>query len=124
MARGSSNYEIPIVVNTADPITANTKILASDVEFEPREFNPGKGATLRLMLTLLPGSDFEISFTIDGSTPALKLNGDNDFVVKNGGYYRFDIGVDETSKFNFSINQSLPQSGITSIKLQKILFGA
>lgn len=124
MGRGSSIYEIPVIVNVADPISANTKILQNDVVFQPGEFNPGKGATLRLILGLAPGADFEVSITLDGSTPSIKLNGDNIFVVKNGGYYRFDIGVDETSLFNFSINQSLAQSGITHIKLSKILFGA
>jgi len=124
MARGSSIYEIPVVLNTTDPIPINTKILASDVSFVPGEFNPGKGATLRLNLGLATGIDFEISITLDGSAPSLKLNADNDFVIKSTGYYRFDIGIDETSLFNFSISQSLPQTSITHIKLQKILFGA
>lgn len=124
MARGSSIYEIPVIVNVADPIPINTKILASDVSFVAGEFNPGKGATLRVILGLAPGADFEVSITLDGSTPSLKLNGDNSFVVKSGGYNRFDVGVDETTLFNFSINQSLAQAGITHIKLQKIVFGA
>ncbi len=124
MARGSSIYEIPVIVNVADPITSNTKILASDVSFVAGEFNPGKGGTLRLILGLAPSADFEVSITLDGSSPSMKLNGDNSFVIKNTGYYRFDIGIDETTLFNFSINQSLAQAGITEIKLQKIVFGA
>ena len=124
MGRGSSIYEIPVVLNTDEPIIPNTKILDQDVIFEPGEFNPGKGAAIRLSLCLAPGSDFEISITLDGTAPAMKLNGDNDFVTKDGGYYRFDIAVDDTSLFNFSINQSLVQSAIKHIKLQKILFGA
>ena len=124
----SSIYPVPITVNTGT-ISANTKILANDVTFAAGEFRPGGGAIIRVYFcfkTTVMDANYSAAVTQNGSTtPLLKLNGENSFILNDSGYYRFDIGVEEDTQFNLSISEDLiAATEILELRIHKIVFGA
>lgn len=127
-----SIYQIPIIVESAP--AANAKILTNDVEFigavgsKPGEFTPGDGGIVRVYFSLgtLLKADTVITLTLKGKADLLgiplKLNADQNFIIKSDAYYRFDIGVEVGDKINFS--SSVAISDIYHFRMHKIVFGA
>jgi len=53
---------------------------------------------------------------------SLNLNADNNFIIKDNGYYRFDIGVEARDIINIQSSQTL--TDINELRFQKIVNGA
>jgi len=123
----SSIHKIDVDPETAT-ITAGNKILSVDIDFVPGEFAPGGGGIVRLYFsfTSAAAADYEITVSKLGQADLtgfpLKLNSDQNFVLKSDGYYRFDIGVEETDKINFSSSVDLTK--INELEIHKIVIGA
>jgi len=116
------------------PILANAKILNVDIDFvaasgsSPGEFDPGGGGIIRLYFsfTTAGAADTVITVTKLGQVDLLgfplKLNADQNFVIKSDGYYRFDIGVEVGDKVNLSSTIQIDK--INEMKIHKIVIGA
>ncbi len=123
MTRGglqSSAYEVPVTLETPT-ISANAKILTDDIPITA-DFLNGNSGQLRIWFSFTAASDFEIAVTKLGEADLLgsplKLNADQNFVIKSTGYYRFDIGVRPGDLINLSSTANI--TAINEFQVQKI----
>jgi len=81
---------------------------------------------LRLWWSFTTGADYEVTITKLGAADLLgsplKVNGDNTFVLKDNGFYRFDIGVKPGDLINLS--SSVAISAVNTLQIQQIQLGA
>ena len=127
MTRGglqSSAYE-KVSTPAGLPIALNTKILENDIVIT-KELLAGDSAIFRLWWSFTTGTDYIITLTKKGAADLvgfpLKVNGDNSFVLKDEGYYRFDFGVKPGDLINFS--SSVQITKVNEIQIQQIQLGA
>jgi len=117
------------------PIAIGTSILSTPISIVSGELFPGEGGHMRCWFSIITSDGLETSIaaTINNNftTGEFFFNANNDFRIKSGALYWFDIPIEEGDNVNLrSINS--PDSNfsakiITAIKLlrfQKIVFGA
>lgn len=120
----SSAYERDSTV-TNTPISSGTKILQNDIIIT-RDMLNGDSGLLRIWWSFTTGADYAITITKKGEADLtgfpLIVNPDNDFILKNNGYYRFDIGVKVGDLINMSSVVDI--SKVNEIQIQQIQIGA
>ncbi len=126
MTRGglqSSAYE-KISIPAGIPITLNTKILENDIVVTP-ELLSGESGLFRIWWSFTTGANYVLTVTKKGAADLLgfplKVNGDNSFVLKDDGYYRFDFGVRPGDLINFS--SSVEITKVNDLQIQQIQIG-
>ena len=120
----SSAYErVSIPVNV--PILLNTKILQNDIIVTADMLN-GDSGLFRIWWSFTTGADYIITITKKGEADLLGfpliVNGDNTFVLKSDGYYRFDIGIRVGDLINLSSNLQI--TNVNELQIQQIQIGA
>lgn len=107
------------------PITLNTQILASDIAVTSALLD-GDSGVFRIWFSFTTGEDYNLTITKKGAADLLgfplKVNGDNTFVLKDDGYYRFDIGVQIGDLINLS--SSVEITKVNDLQIQQIQIGA
>ena len=124
MGLTSSAYERD-ATTAGTPIALNTKILENDIVVT-RKMLAGDSGLFRLWWSFTTGADYVLTVTKKGVADLLgfplKVNGDNSFVLKDDGYYRFDVGVRPGDLINFS--SSVEITKINELQIQQIQIGA
>ena len=93
----TSGNNYPIGVGTAPNISTTVAITGGGGAGATATAVIERGEIVRIDITA-PGSGFTSIPLVTITSPAfvaqvMKFNGDNSFLLKSGGYYRFDIGV-------------------------------
>ena len=108
------------------PIALNTKILENDLVITKDMLGGGNSGLLRLWWSFTTGADYVLTVTKKGAVDLLGfpliVNGDNSFVLKDNGYYRFDIGVIPGDLINLSSTVEI--SKVNDLQIQQIQIGA
>lgn len=136
---GLQSSQFRIVPEIATTPTTNA-ILSKDIQFIASERDivstspntqvvlNGKSATVRVWFSLNTGGDYQLTFTKLGGqdfSKPLIVNGDNSFILKSVGYYRFDIGVKVDDLLNFKSSVSVPtDEDVFELLIQQIQLGA
>ena len=127
MTRGglkSSVYE-QVSVPTNVTIPVNSKILENDLVITSESIG-GNSGLLRIWWSFTTGSDYFLTITKKGAADLtgfpLKVNGDNSFILKDNGYYRFDLGVKPGDLINLSSSVAITK--INDLQIQQIQIGA
>lgn len=120
----SSIYPQPAIFNTGVGATVpiNTDILDSDIPISRELVRPGGGGILRLYFAFVLAGDSIITVTNNGTNKGT-LNADNASTVVSGGYYRFDIDVEEGDNINLQSNTALTIAG-SFFRAHFVRFGA
>lgn len=114
------------------PIAADDPILTEPVKIVAGELTPGMGGHMRIWFSVITAASTGIAAVIDNDLDnKFFFNADNDFEVKSGGLYWFDIPIEEGDEINL-VSSTTPDAAftgqiITAIRLlrfQKIVFGA
>jgi len=107
------------------PIAFNTKILLNDIVVTS-DMLGGDSGLFRIWWSFTTAADYIITITKKGAADLtgfpLKVNGDNLFVLKADGYYRFDIGVKIGDLINLS--SSVQITKVNDLQIQQIQIGA
>jgi len=107
------------------PIALNTKILENDLVITSSMLK-GDSGLLRIWWSFTTGIDYFLTVTKKGEADLLGFpllaNGDNSFVLKSDGYYRFDVGVRPSDLINLSSNVAI--SKVNDLQIQQIQLGA
>lgn len=127
MTRGglqSSAYE-KVSTPASLPIALNTKILENDIVVTS-DLLAGDSGVFRIWWSFTTGADYILTITKKGEADLLgfplKVNGDNAFVLKDDGYYRFDLGVRPGDLVNLS--SSVEITKVNDLQIQQIQIGA
>jgi len=106
-------------------IAVNGKILENDIVVTESTLN-GNSGVFRIWWSFTTGSDYIITITKNGEVDLtgspLIVNADNLFVLKNNGYYRFDVGVKPGDLINLSSTVAITQ--VNDLQIQQIQIGA
>jgi len=106
-------------------IAINAKILENDLVIT-KDLLGGDSGLLRIWWSFTTGADYEVTITKLGAADLLgsplKVNGDNTFVLKDNGFYRFDIGVKPGDLINLS--SSVAITAVNTLQIQQIQLGA
>jgi len=109
----------------AGTIAVNGKILENDIVVTESTLN-GNSGVFRIWWSFATGSDYIITITKNGEADLtgfpLIVNADNLFVLKNNGYYRFDVGVKPGDLINLSSTVAITQ--VNDLQIQQIQIGA
>lgn len=120
----SSAYE-RISTPTNLPITQNTKILENDI-IVTSEMLRGDSGLFRIWWSFTTSSDYILTITKKGAVNLLgfplKVNADNDFILKSDAYYRFDVGLKVGDLINASSNTEITK--VNELQIQQIQIGA
>jgi len=107
------------------PIALNTKILENDIVVTTAML-AGESGLFRIWWSFTTGADYVLTITKKGAVDLLgfplKVNGDNAFVLKDDGYYRFDLGVRPGDLIN--ISSSVEITKVNDLQIQQIQIGA
>jgi len=124
----SSAFDVSVAVEAASvgvPIDIDTKILTNDITIDS-EFLNGDSGLLRFGWSFTTGADYAITFTKLGAADLtgfpLIVNGDNSFVLRNNGHYRFDIMVKPGDIINLSSSVAITQ--INDFQVQRVQIAA
>ncbi len=123
MTRGGLHSSAFEKVSTPASVTIalNTKILENDI-IVTTELLGGDSGLFRIWWSFTTGADYELTVTKLGEADLtgfpLIVNGDNTFVLRSDGYYRFDIGVKPGDLINLS--SSVAISAINDFQIQRI----
>lgn len=116
------NKDFPI---ESVPVSLNSKILTNDIAVTTNMLG-GDSGLFRFWWSFTTGADYQVTITKKGQADLtgfpLIVNGDNDFVIKSDGYYRFDVSVKPGDLVNFSSNVEI--SKINELQIQQIQIGA
>jgi len=106
-------------------IALNTQILAADIVVT-KDMLAGDSGLFRIWWSFTTGGDYNLTITKKGAADLLgfplKVNGDNSFVLKDDGYYRFDVGVQLGDIINLS--SSVEITKVNDLQIQQIQLGA
>lgn len=115
-------------------IPPDTKFLSTPVSITTGELSPGGGGHLRIWFSLITTNDISTGIAAminDDLANKFYVNADNNFEVKSGGLYWFDVPIEEGDNINLvsSITPDGSFTGqeiqtITLLRFQKIVFGA
>ena len=107
------------------PIALNTKILENDIVVTS-EMLHGDSGLFRVWFSFTTGADYILTATVNGQADLLgfplQVNGDNTFVLRDNGYYRFDIGVRPGDLINLSSSVGITK--VNRLQIQQIQIGA
>ena len=107
------------------PIALNTKILEDDIVVTSDMLH-GDSGLFRIWWSFTTGADYILTATVNGEADLLgfplQVNGDNTFVLRDNGYYRFDIGVRPGDLINLS--SSVEITKVNRLQIQQIQIGA
>jgi len=107
------------------PIGIDSKILENDIVVT-KNMLAGDSGLFRIWWSFTTAADYNLTITKKGAADLtgfpLKVNGDNSFVLKSDGYYRFDIGVVPGDIINLSSNLAI--SKVNDLQIQQIQLGA
>jgi len=116
----SSAYEVDLTIESPS-ISPNNKILTNDIAIT-RDFLNGDSGLIRILFSFTTPGDYEVTVTKLGENDLigspLKLNGDNNFILKSDGYYRFDVSIKPGDLINLS--SSLTINDINDLQIQRI----
>jgi len=116
-ARDATPAAVTIAID--DPILENDIVITSDML-------GGDSGLFRIWFSFTTGADYELTITKLGAADLtgfpLKVNADNTFVLRDDGYYRFDIGVEPGDLINMS--SSVAISKVNDLQIQQIQIGA
>lgn len=119
----SSAFERVVAVESTAAI--NAKILTNDFTITEELLN-GDSGLIRIWFSFTTGTDYQLTITKKGSADLtgfpLIVNGDNNFVLKDNGYYRVDVGVKPGDLINLS--SSVAISKVNEFQIQQIQIGA
>ena len=108
------------------PIALNTKIFENDIVVTREMLGRSDSGLFRIWWSFTTGADYELTVTKLGEADLtgfpLKVNGDNTFILRDDGYYRFDIGVKPGDLINLSSNVEITK--INDLQVQQIQIGA
>jgi len=111
--------------SSSPPIAANSQIFENDLLVTQGRL-VGDSGLFRLWFSFTTGVDYNITITKKGAADLLgfplKVNGDNSFVLKDNGYYRFDMNVEPGDLINLSSNVEITK--VNELRLQQIQIGA
>jgi len=115
--------------STPSAISADTDILPSDISVT-KENLEGTAGLYRVWFTLNTTADADFNFIIRRTNPndtitttrSQKVNSDNEFILKSGGYYRFDIDVILGDEINF--HSSVGIDSVSELRVHQIQIGA
>ena len=120
----SSAYE-KVSTPAGTPIALNTKILEDDIVVTSDMLH-GDSGLFRIWWSFTTGADYILTATVNGEADLLgfplQVNGDNTFVLRDNGYYRFDIGVRPGDLINLS--SSVEITKVNRLQIQQIQIGA
>ena len=120
----SSAYE-KVSTPAGLPIALNTKILENDIVVT-KDLLAGDSGLFRIWWSFTTGADYIVTITKKGAADLtgfpLIVNGDNTFILKDNGYYRFDIGVKPGDLINLS--SSVEITKVNDLQIQQIQIGA
>lgn len=125
MGLRSSAYEIDVDLESSPPLL--TKILTNDIVVTSSTLG-GNSGLFRMWFSFqtAAGADFVVTITKKGGGDLfgspLIVNGDNSFILKSDGYYRFDIGVRPDDLINLACSQNIVK--INEFQIQQIQIGA
>ena len=124
MGLSSSAYE-RVSTPAGTPIAINAQILASDIVVTS-DMLKGNSGLFRIWFSFTTGADYVLTVTKKGAVDLLgfplKVNADLLFVLKDDGYYRFDVGVRPGDLINLS--SSVAISKVNELQIQQIQIGA
>jgi len=114
-----------VATPSGTPIAIDAAILASDIVVTSTMLG-GDSGLFRIWFSFTTGADYNLTITKKGAADLtgfpLLVNGDNTFVLKDDGYYRFDIGVQPGDLINMS--SSVAISKVNDLQIQQIQIGA
>ena len=106
-------------------IAIDTKILLNDIIVTADMLN-GNSGLFRIWWSFTTGADYTITITKNGAVDLLGsplvVNADSDFILKDNGYYRFDVGVEPGDLINLS--SSVAITAVNDLQIQQIQLGA
>lgn len=94
---------------TAEAVISRTEIISATILSSDSNF------TSKPTITIADTGSAEVTF---------KFNGDNDFVLKDGGYYRFDINVRAGDAIDFTATSELDALTVSEFRIDQIQLGA
>jgi len=107
-------------------IDAGFKIFENDIVVTREMLGRSDSGLFRIWWSFTTGADYELTVTKLGEADLtgfpLKVNGDNSFVLRADGYYRFDIGVEPGDLINLSASENITK--INDLQVQQIQIGA
>ena len=112
---------------TPDTVTIaiNAKILANDIVVT-KDMLAGDSGLFRIWWSFTTDADYTITVTKKGAVDLtgfpLIVNPDNSFILKDNGYYRFDVGVQPGDLINLS--SSVEITKVNDLQIQQIQLGA
>lgn len=127
MGLQSSAYE-RVSTAAGTPIALNTQIFAADIVVTREMLGRSDSGLFRIWWSFgtAAAADYELTVTKLGFADLLgsplKVNGDNTFVLRSDGYYRFDIGVKPGDLINLSSNVQI--DAVNDLQVQQIQIGA
>lgn len=139
MGLQSSAYNIPLALQpnpgTGALLSANIEFIADEKDFSDAPTNievslNGNSGVVRLWFALKTAADANttVIITKGGGVTTDKssiLNGDNGFVIRSNGNYRFDIGVRPGDILNLKSTVSVTATAdVLELKMQQIQIGA
>lgn len=120
----SSAYE-QVSTPATVTIAVNSKILEDDLVITS-DMLGGNSGLLRIWWSFTTGADYTLTITKKGAADLLGfpliVNGDNTFILKSDGYYRFDVGVKPGDLINLS--SSIAIIKVNDLQIQQIQIGA
>jgi len=120
----SSAYERDVTAASVT-IALNTKILENDLVVT-KTMLAGNSGLFRIWWSFTTGANYELTVTKKGAADLLgsplKVNADNTFVLRDNGYYRFDVGVKPGDLINLS--SSVAITAVNDLQIQQIQLGA
>jgi len=106
-------------------IVAINKILENDIVVTS-DMLAGDSGLFRIWWSFTTGADYELTVTKKGEADLtnfpLKVNADLGFILKDDGYYRFDVGVKPGDLINLSSSVDITQ--VNDLQIQQIQIGA
>lgn len=107
------------------PISLGTKILENDI-IVTEAMLAGNSGLFRIYWSFTTGADYILTVTVKGAAdltgfPCI-VNGDNSFILKSDGYYRFDLGVRPGDLINLSSDVEITK--VNRLQIQQIQIGA
>lgn len=107
-------------------IALNTQILENDIVVTREMLGRSDSGLFRIWWSFTTGADYVLTITKNGAADLLgfplKVNGDNTFVLRDDGYYRFDIGVEPGDLINMSSSVAITK--VNNLQIQQIQIGA
>lgn len=120
----NSIYKIQSFLFIPGPIFAGDKLLPEDIPIPASFVSPGGGGLMRLYFALFVENFVPTEVGILDREGFIKgiLNGDNNNIINDEGYYRFDIDLEEGDQFNLVASVNIELVGFFRAHL--ITFGA